>query len=287
MRLTFLIFSFFTFLIGQKSLAQDSLRVGYVNSAPFIYEDNDKLQGPISWLWYNISEDNNFHCEYIRLESKDLLKELEDGTIDLALFPLSITSKRSKSIDFSVPFYLAHSGLVMQEVSSWESTVQFIKSFFSLNFFRALGSLILILFVFGFLTWRLERVHNKEEFGDGIKGLWSGFWWAAVTMTTVGYGDKSPQTSGGRIVALIWMFTAVIIISGFTASITSSLTVTELESRSNSMESFKKRKLATVQYSSSQEWMKDNFYNNTELYERKEYLLPALNKGQVDAVVYD
>lgn len=287
MRFTYFILLFFTFLFGQDSFAQDSLRVGYVNSAPFIYEENDMLQGPVSWLWYNVSEDNNFHCEYIHLESTELLKSLKEGEIDLALYPLTITSNRTKLIDFSAPFYLAHSGIVTRKVSSWDRTLLFLSSFFSINFFSALGSLILILLVFGFLTWRFERKENDEEFGDGIKGLWSGFWWAAVTMTTVGYGDKSPRTTWGRVVALIWMFTAVIIISGLTASITSSLTVTELESRSKTVESFKKRKLATVQTSSSHEWLKDNFYNNTTLLEQKEDLLPILNRGEVEGVVYD
>ena len=48
-------------------------------------------------------------------------------------------------------------------------------------------------------------------------------------MTAVGYDDKSPRTHGGKIVSLIWMFTAIIIVSGFTASIAASLTVDNLE----------------------------------------------------------
>lgn len=287
MRFLFIVFSFLTILIGQKSFAQDSLKVGYVNSAPFIYEENNTLQGPISWLWFNVVEDNNFYCEYVHLESNELMQKLNNGEIDLALYPLTITSSRSKLIDFSAPFYLAHSGLVTRENSTWEKFIRFTESFFSLNFFRALGSLTLILLVFGFLTWHFEKKENPEEFGNGIKGLWSGFWWAAVTMTTVGYGDKSPRTTGGRLIALIWMFTAVIIISSLTASLTSSLTVTELESSSNEIDHFKKRKLATVQTSSTHEWMKDNFYNNAKLFQRKEDLLPSLVKGEVDAVAYD
>lgn len=287
MRFLFIVITLLTSLIGQKTFAQDSLKVGYVNSAPFIYEENNTLQGPISWLWYNVVEDNNFHCEYVHLESNELLSKLNEGEIDLALYPLTITSGRSKLIDFSVPFYLAHSGLVTREDSNWEKLIRFAESFFSLNFFRALGSLTLILLIFGFLTWRFERNENTEEFGNGIKGLWSGFWWAAVTMTTVGYGDKSPRTTGGRLIALIWMFTAVIIISSLTASITSSLTVTELESSANEIDSFKKRKLATVESSSTHQWMKDNFFNHTILYEKKEDLLSSLANKDVDAVAYD
>lgn len=287
MRFYFFVFFVFTLMFGQNSIAQDSLRIGYVNSAPFIFEDNNTLQGPISWLWFNVVEDNNFHCEYVHLESNELIQQLNNGKIDLALYPLTITSNRSKLIDFSAPFYLAHSGLITKEVSAWGRFKEYAESFFSLNFFRALGTLFLILFIFGFLTWRFERKENTQEFGGGMKGLWSGFWWAAVTMTTVGYGDKSPRTTGGRVVALIWMFTAIIIISSLTASLTSSLTVTELKSNSNEIENFKKRKIATVQSSSTHEWMKDNFYNDVKLFQRKEDLLPSLMKNEVDAVAYD
>ena len=77
-----------------------------------------------------------------------------------------------------------------------------------------------------------EGRRNRDMFGAGaIKGIGHGIWWAAVTMTTVGYGDKAPQTLGGRIVAIIWMFASIILISSFTASITTSLTISELSGK--------------------------------------------------------
>jgi ABC-type amino acid transport substrate-binding protein len=281
-----ILFVLFSFILFQ-SFSKDTLIVGYNNSAPFIFEDNHKIQGPIFWLWENIAEENDFHCEYKKLESDRIIEGLTSGKVDVMLYPMTITSERAESIDFSAPFYLAHSGVVANEYSAWEKSKIFLSSFFSLNFFRVLGGLCLIILIFGFFTWIFERKTNKEEFGGGIRGLWSGFWWSAVTMTTVGYGDKSPRTTGGRLVALIWMFTAVIIISGFTASIASTLTVTELETEMSTIENFKDKRLGTVDNSGTMKWLNDKFYNNQKLYSTKEELIPALRSGEVDAVVYD
>lgn len=46
--------------------------------------------------------------------------------------------------------------------------------------------------------------------GRPIKGLGQAVWWAAVTMTTVGYGDKAPKTLGGRVVAVAWMLASIV-----------------------------------------------------------------------------
>ena len=281
-----LVISFFL-LFNIHSQTNDSLIVGYSPAAPFVYEVNGDKEGPLVWLWEEIARENGFTYEMKKLKSEELLDKLENNSVDLVIYPLSITSERSQKMNFSAPFYLAHSGIMTKNISSFESAILFLKTFFSLNFFRALGTLALVILIFGFLEWRFERKINHEEFGGGIKGLWSGFWWSAVTMTTVGYGDKSPKTTGGRIVALIWMFTAIMIISGFTASITSSLTVTTLGSNSNSIEDFKDQKLGTVEHSETHSWLKDNFFKNKKLYKNKEDLIEGLKNDEIEAAAYD
>jgi len=45
---------------------------------------------------------------------------------------------------------------------------------------------------------------------------WDGVWWAVATMTTVGYGDLSPETTAGRLVGIAVMLVGV----GFIALVT-------------------------------------------------------------------
>jgi len=47
------------------------------------------------------------------------------------------------------------------------------------------------------------------------------FWWAIVTMTTVGYGDFTPKTLPGRLFAVLVMFAGISLVSLLTATISS------------------------------------------------------------------
>ena len=49
--------------------------------------------------------------------------------------------------------------------------------------------------------------------------LVDGLWWTVVTLTTVGYGDLSPATVGGRAVAVVLMVTSIGGVSFITANI--------------------------------------------------------------------
>lgn len=54
-----------------------------------------------------------------------------------------------------------------------------------------------------------------------INTIADGLWWAIVTMTTVGYGDFSPATGLGRLLAVVLMLTGLGIIGIFTSAVTS------------------------------------------------------------------
>ena len=57
--------------------------------------------------------------------------------------------------------------------------------------------------------------------GANITTMGDAFWWAATTMTTVGYGDRYPVTSLGRGVAVGLMVCGIAILGTVTATLAS------------------------------------------------------------------
>lgn len=89
-----------------------------------------------------------------------------------------------------------------------------IKDLIHHTLFRIIIVILLFAFIGAILVTIFEGSVNHQfgAIGDAI-------WWVLVTMTTVGYGDKVPMTTGGRIIGIIIMFSGVALVSIFTATI--------------------------------------------------------------------
>jgi polar amino acid transport system substrate-binding protein len=135
--------------------------------------------------------------------------------------------------------------------------------------------------------WRFERKRNSEQFGGTtLEGIAAGFWFSAVTMTTVGYGDKHPKTLGGRLVALFWMFVSIILVSVFTATITSLLTVKQLAPSIRGLNDLKKAVVGTLPHTTSETFLHNNLIS-FKTYPSVLEGLEALNRGKIKAFFYD
>ena len=261
--------------------------VGTKEAPPFAMKNSTgEWEGVSIELWRAIAAELELEYEFQEFTLPELLEGLENQTIDVAAAALTITAEREKRIDFSHPFHVSGLGIAVQP-GAREGWLAALKRIISLDFLKVLSALVLLIGIMGFLVWFFERKHNQEQFGGPAKeGIWAGFWWSAVTMTTVGYGDKSPKSVGGRVVALIWMFMAIIVISSFTAAITSSLTVSNIKPRVKNPADLKQVRVGTLPQTTSSIYL-DKGHILYSKYTNVQSGLVALSRGEIDAFVYD
>ncbi len=191
-------------------------------------------------LWRQIAAELKLSYEWRELDQYNLLAGISDGSIDAVVANLTITPSRLDKFDFTYPFYTTGLGIAVT-IQDANAGMAIIRVIFSWAVIKIIFAVVSLLLLVGLAMWYLERKRNSEQFGGTtIEGIGSGFWFSAVTMTTVGYGDKHPKTLGGRLVALFWMFASILLVSVFTATLTSLLTVKQLVPSIRNLEDLKK-----------------------------------------------
>jgi ABC-type amino acid transport substrate-binding protein len=261
------------------------LKIGVFVTPPFVMKNNGSFNGLSISSWELVNKNLQQSYEYIQYESlKDLLEGIERKEVDFSINPVTVTDSRMNRLAFSQPYFISKTSVAKRKESQ---TWTFIQNLWSWNFISAVLILIAVIFIFGVLVWIFERHKNKEEFGGkGLSGIKEGFWWSAVTMTTVGYGDRSPRTTGGRIVGLVWMFAAIIMISSLTAGIASALTVQGINNSITSVEDLSKFKTTTVANSSAEELLELYGIKKQSVFDEKAGVQKLLDK-ETDVFVYD
>ncbi|MCZ4694821.1 ABC transporter substrate-binding protein [Ancylomarina euxinus] len=263
------------------------LVVGTKESPPFSFKNNKGNWTGISIeLWEDIAAEMGLKYQYREHTVKGLLDGVANHSLDAAVSALTHTTEREERFDFTHPFYNTGLGIAVQTKrgSVWKAVL---KEFLSTEFLEIIGVLLGTMMLIGFIIWMFERKKNQKDFGGTTReGIGSGIWWSVVTMTAVGYGDKVPKTLGGRLFATIWMFTGIILISTFIATITSVLTVSQLEYAIDGPEDLRVNTVGTIRYTTSEIYMHENHIVYIP-YDTLTEALEALDIGIINALVYD
>lgn len=285
-RTIILVLFFLSVAIFSKENIKTKIIVGTKIAKPFVIKNGNEFRGISFELWNKIANELNIDYEVKTFGLQELIDAVSNKEVDIAVSPLTITSEREKLFDFTHSYFTT--GLSIATNSKGKNNLLSVaKNIFSKQFLTVVLVISFVLFLVGFLVWLFERNKNKEQFGEGItKGLGSSFWWAAVTMTTVGYGDKAPKTTGGRIIAIVWMFAGLIMISGFTAAIASALTVDRLEYDIRNLNDLHNLRVGTVANSSSVEYLNKSGINFI-ISKNVKVGITLVEEGKLDAFVYD
>jgi polar amino acid transport system substrate-binding protein len=264
------------------------LRIAVYDVPPYGYVDTDgSISGVSVDLWRRVAERMEREFKLIPVsDMESILGGLEQGRFDAAIGAITITPEREERVDFSYPAHRSGVAVALRK----ESGPLFVLMSYGAAVFE-LGFLILamlaMLVLIGIAMWFVERpvrsgVHGSES---SVVTLRDGLYWAVVTMTTVGYGDKTPKTTIGRAVAILWMLGSVVLVSLLSTSLVSRLTADRVETRDAAASiDLNGKKLAAVAQSSGAEYL-DELHLRYAKFKDLPEALDALASGQSNAVV--
>ncbi|KAL1327228.1 hypothetical protein HN51_037299 [Arachis hypogaea] len=166
----------------------------------------------------------------------DLVQLVYNKTYEAVVGDITLLADRMPFVDFTVPY--AESGLSMVVPSkSDESAWMFLKPFT----WQMWVVTAAILFYTMLVVWYLERESNPEFHGNWKSQLSTALWF---TFSSLFFAHKENLSSNlSRVVMVSWLFLVLILNSSYTASLSSMLTVQQLQPNITDIEWLKKNNM--------------------------------------------
>ena len=262
------------------------MTVGVSSLSPFAIktetDSGNDWDGVSVQLWREIAEDLDIQYEWREIEQDETASRLRSGDVDVVISAIA-TPEGEQQVDFTQSHYISSLGIAQPRQRKLLDTV---SAVLSPRFLKTCLWLSLVLLAVGALVWLFERSQNDDMYATSpAQGLWDSFWWAGVTLTTIGYGDKAPITIGGRIVALLWMLVAIGLTSTLTATITS-VFAQDTTGTLSKVADLKSMTVGTIKDSSAADVLQQQQIA-TQSFDGPQSGLRAVDEGELDAFIYD
>ena len=285
-------FLLFIFCLGFNSIRAEKITIVTRDyQQPFAFLKDGRRVGYAYELWEQVAKEAGLEFEVTTEKTaNDMINAVKNNKADVAIGALSVTAQREEQIDFSQPFY--DSGFqILINASSDSGFLSGIWQLFSKIFNIQALALILLLFglmaIVSHLVWRYEHKVNESMWPKNYKkGIWESFWWTISILLAGGADNKGPVGVGGRIVAMIWMFLSIVLVSMLTATFTTTLTVKSLKGDIEGPGDLPGHNVATVKGSTAENWLETKGIT-TYRFDNVNDCIRSMKSGKVAAVVYD
>ncbi len=151
--------------VDPASIPEGVLRIAVRHAPPFVYEamnplsEEVQLEGIGIDYWQEVASRLQVPYQYVCLSLSQTLTALTDGSIDIAVSPLTITREREKIFDFSHQYF--NSGLVFAS-SPAESNFDFEQAFNTLSNAFASNNMLYLFIIFAVLLCILVLLAIKN-----------------------------------------------------------------------------------------------------------------------------
>lgn len=198
------------------------------------------------------------------------MKFLFSQKYDGALGDITVTANRSLYVDFTLPFTDMGIGYITRRESNGKWF--FLKPLDANLWFFTAGFFVLM----GLVVWIIEHADNEEFQGSIARQIGTVLWFSFSTLV---YAHRERLTSNlSRLVVNVWLFVVLILTSSYTATLSSMLTVKQIQLASeNEYIGTRSQNLIIIGGS-----IKSNLNfkdNHIRLYRSPEELAEALSRG--------
>lgn len=207
----------------------EPLRAVTFVSPPWVDRPGETFTGFHAELWRAIAKEAGLDFEMRAVASwPEMRDRVIAGEADIAIQQHAIRAAIEDQVDFSQAVF--DDGMQVLVPTSNALSVARVIAQFAGPPLAILGWMSVIVLIVAHLMWFAERNRVQSDFRAGyLAGIWDAVYWSIVTVTTVGYGDKSPKSNRGRVVALGWMLAGLFLLSMFVAQVTAAFTVDSLQ----------------------------------------------------------
>lgn len=266
--------------------AKKVLRVATRIIPPFVMEDEGKLTGFSIELWQKIAAQMGVESKIITYQTlPEMIDSIGENKVDLAIAAISITAEREANLDFSYPIFNSELQILVRNPKKVGMLPNLLRDLFSPTLLQLFGLALLMVVIAAHMIWLFERRHPNSPIVESyFPGIFIAAWWAASTLAT--QAEEMPKGALGRIMAVMWMFVAVLFVAYFTATVTTGMTVQSLQGGIKGLDDLKGRSVVTVAKSTAADFLKSKSMKVLTV-DKIETAYEDLLTKKVDAVIFD
>jgi len=281
-----------TFLLSSSAAAQSTtpeLKVGVGIIPPFVMQENGTLSGFSIDLWNAIGERLKLKTNYrVVPDAASLLAGMRTKEIDIVVSPVVLTAARDEEFDFSLPIVQSGYAIMVRETGQ-TATANPLEDLLRLLFSRTtivwLAIAMVLILVPAHLVWWFERARDDGIIADKryFPGIFEAMYWAVSCLTA--QAETMPHHWIARLFSVFWMFAGVVFVAFYTAQLTTTLTVGQMQGAINGPDDLPGKQVGTIAGSTAADYLKTQNVQVTE-FNQPDDMFKALLSKRVDAVVF-
>lgn len=271
-------------MAAAQDAERERLRVVTTELAPFVIREGERPTGFYWEIWEDVAAelDVGFQVEWVD-SFDELISALQEGQADVAVAPLAPTAEREAIADFSSAVITSGPQLGVHDRTRGSASI--LRALVGSRVLRLVILAIIGLVVLGHLIWLVERNDDDNDFHPSyLLGVWDGIWWAAATVTTVGYGDKAPTSGRGRLIAMFAMLLSLFLVGAFVTEVSGDFAAQQEQVGVSSVETLDGRSVAVVE-GSTFAGVLESQGAKTEPFDSQADAFDAVADGRVDVVL--